>query len=164
MVDDSRKHYLFIAGNHVVNDETMAAPVVIRELLERGYWVVEGNARRPSPVTVGAKAVFYAAGGHGVFMASAIIAGSWSEHDERHNPGILGELNYSFASPLIVPAQNTMWFGRHVKARLLLEDLSFTRRMPRWGVYFRSSARQITAADFKLIVSKGSPVSLRRAK
>lgn len=160
MGEHGNSFLLFIAGNHQGIDHEIPAPVVIDKLLQRRYWVVEGNRRTPPPIDVGSKAVFYAAGGHGKFVAVATVTSTWAELDVRQYTRVLGELRYSFARPYAIPLANVKRLSQAVSARSLLERLSFTRNITRWGVFFRASMRPITKDDYEMIVGLGRPVAM----
>lgn len=149
----SLSYYMFVANDVKLGHTTIQSSEAIQLRLAKGYWIVgEGKAVK-STLRPNDKIVFYAAGSaHGVFIATATIASEQISPTAREKADLEPEFDYVFGFSYGVKLKEPLLFPRPVTAKDLLNELSFTRRIKRWGVYFRTAVRRIEERDYHLIL------------
>lgn len=153
-------YYIFIASNLPTFDQEIPAPEVIKELLDRGYWLIGGHTRNRKAIKEGDKAVFYAAGkGNRVFLAMATIASACTPLRDRGKLAIEVEfveaLGFEHPGLLSFKVTNIAFFDTHVPASQLVDHFSFIKNRRRWGIYFQGGSMRISKEDFELVIKEG---------
>lgn len=153
-------HYIFIAGDVRTNDGTIAARQATLDRLSQKYWALPENASHRKLLKPNDRVVFYAAGkfAGSVFIASATLLTDAAQRSPRIRREKEYKYDFLLATPYGVELTNINIFPQTVSAKDLLSELSFTRAIPKWGVYFRGAVARISLNDYELILRHSQQV------
>lgn len=161
MSNTQQLHYIFIAGDIRTTDGTIPARQAIVERLNQGYWALPENASHRKLLKPDDKVIFYAAGKYngGVFVANALLATDATARSPNLRKSMEYKYDFLLATPYGVELKDVSIFTHGVAAKNLLEELSFTKPIPKWGVYFRGAVARITPQDYSLILNRAIEAS-----
>lgn len=156
MSSSETSYFVFVASDVDFEKRSISSVEAIKLRLEKGYWAISQNARMSSSLQKGDKVVFYAGqSGGSSFIAAAQLASAVVRLPKREREQLESTFDrFVFAAPTGVLLEDAVLFPQHVSAKALLGELTFTKDIRYWGIYFMGSIVGMNAEDYRLILNE----------